>query len=148
MTTNSSPKPSEQGYVLNEQVGHLIRKAQQRHTAIFQQLSTDQQLTPIQFAALCVIVENGCSSLTELVKATDIDQATIRGVVSRLKKRELIELASDPEDQRKVLVQATVQGRAALSDMVPVAREITETTLEKLNPTERVALFHLLEKIT
>ncbi len=142
------PLPSDQGYVLNEQVGHLIRKAQQRHTAIFQQYCSDLQLTPIQFAALCVIVEKDSSSLTELVQATDIDQATIRGVVSRLKKQELIKLASDPNDQRKVMVQATAKGKKVLSQMVPVAQKITEKTLEKLNAPERVALFHLLEKIS
>ncbi|MGI9277994.1 MAG: MarR family winged helix-turn-helix transcriptional regulator [Endozoicomonas sp.] len=139
--------PSEQGYDLNEQVGHLIRKAHQRNSGIFQQYSIDKQLTPIQFAAMCVIVDNGSSSLTDLVRLTAIDQATIRGIVSRLNKRGLIELTSDPEDQRKVIVIATDSGRELIMNMIPAARQISEVTVEKLNPSEQIALTYLLRKI-
>ena len=139
--------PSNQGYSLTDQIGHLIRKAHQRNTAVFQQYSTDKQLTPIQFATLCVIADNGNSSLTDLVRIAAIDQATIRGIVSRLNKRGFIELTSDPKDQRKVIVMLTEAGRELLSEMVPVAKQISEATVEKLNPSERVALTFLLCKI-
>ena len=39
-------------YVLEDQVGHLLRRAHQRHAAIFQEMIGDAQLTPLQFAAL------------------------------------------------------------------------------------------------
>ncbi|WP_062268303.1 MarR family winged helix-turn-helix transcriptional regulator [Endozoicomonas arenosclerae] len=145
MTTIKTP--SEQGYSLKDQVGFLIRKAHQRNTAIFQQHSVDEQLTPIQFSALCVIADNDNSSLTDLVQITAIDQATIRGIVSRLKKRGLIELVSDPRDQRKVIVRATREGMMLLDEMVPIAKEISDITVEKLNPSEQVALTYLLKKI-
>jgi MarR family transcriptional regulator, lower aerobic nicotinate degradation pathway regulator len=139
--------PSAQGYRVSEQVGHLIRKLHQRHTAIFQQLSCDKQLTPMQFATLCIVLDNGPSSLTDLVKATAIDQATIRGVVNRLKARQLIELVSDPGDQRKVIVCVTAAGRELIQQMLPAAQAITEKTLENLDATERVALLFLLKKL-
>ncbi|WP_235009251.1 MarR family winged helix-turn-helix transcriptional regulator [Marinobacterium lutimaris] len=132
---------------MTEQIGHLIRKAHQRHTAIFQQLSCDKQLTPMQFAILCTVVDNGPSSQTELVRLTAIDQATIRGVISRLNKRGLIEFKSDPRDQRKVIVHITDEGKALVNNMIPRAFEITEKTLENLTGTERVALALLLNKM-
>ena len=43
-------------YQVTEQIGHLLRKAYQRHTAIFQQNACDAQLTSIQFVTLCAPV--------------------------------------------------------------------------------------------
>lgn len=140
-------RPADQGYNVTEQIGHLIRKSHQRHTAIFQQLSYDKQLTPIQFATLCSVLDNGPSSLTEIVKRTAIDQATIRGVVSRLKARHLIELVSDVADQRKVIVCVSEEGRKLVANMIPCAQEITEKTLKNLDLSERIALQFLLNKL-
>ncbi|MGE4533093.1 MarR family winged helix-turn-helix transcriptional regulator [Halomonas sp.] len=146
-TLSDHRTPAEQGYDFSEQVGHLLRKAYQRHTAIFQRHSCDKQLTAIQFVTLCTVMERGPSSLTEIVNATDIDPATIRGVIKRLKAREWITLSTDPSDQRKVMVIITESGEALVETMVPIAKEISDQTMSNLNPAERVALMHLLEKM-
>ena len=156
MTTDSAlqhsssgehPTPSRQGYDFSEQVGHLLRKAYQRHTSIFQRYSSDKQLTAIQFVTLCTVMERGPSSLTEIVNVTAIDPATIRGVIKRLKAREWITLTTDPKDQRKVMVVITESGAALVEEMVPSAKQISDQTMKNLNPAERVALMHLLEKM-
>lgn len=139
--------PAEQGYDFSEQVGHLLRKAYQRHTAIFQRHSCDKQLTAIQFVTLCTVMERGPSSLTEIVNATAIDPATIRGVIKRLKAREWITLTTDPSDQRKVMVVITEAGETLVETMVPIAKQISDQTMSNLNPAERIALMHLLEKM-
>lgn len=136
-----------EGYNVSEQVGHLIRRAHQRHTAIFQQYSCDEHLTPMQFSVLCSVLDQGSSSLTDIVRRTAIDQATIRGVVKRLKDRSLIELISDPSDNRKVIVCVTADGEQLITNMMPRAREITDKTLGKLDMSERIALKFLLGKI-
>lgn len=138
---------SELGYDFSEQVGHLLRKAYQRHTAIFQRYSIDKQLTAIQFVTLCTVMERGTSSLTDIVNATAIDPATIRGVIKRLKARAWVTLTTDPNDQRKVMVVITDAGEALVSSMVPIAKEISDQTMRNLNPAERVALLHLLDKM-
>ncbi|MGF1699463.1 MarR family transcriptional regulator [Photobacterium makurazakiensis] len=148
MNKNINNSLKEQGYILSEQVGHLIRKSYQKHTAIFQSLSYDEQLTSIQFATLCTIVDRGPSSLTELVNETDIDQATIRGVVKRLRARELIQRVQDTQDNRKVIITITPEGRELVEKMLPSAKKITEETLKNLNETEKVAFLFLLKKIT
>ena len=60
-------------YQVTEQIGHLLRKAYQRHTAIFQQNACDAQLTSIQFVTLCALRDQGPSSQAELIKATAVD---------------------------------------------------------------------------
>ncbi|MBN9324140.1 MAG: MarR family transcriptional regulator, partial [Delftia acidovorans] len=82
----------QDGYHFSDQIGHLLRRVYQRHTALFQQYIPDSQLTAAQFVVLCSVRDNSGSSLADIVKATVIDQATIRGVVDRLKQRELVQV--------------------------------------------------------
>ena len=139
--------PGEADYVFSDQIGHLLRRAYQRHLAIFQRNACDPQLTSVQFVTLCAIRDNGPISLIELVKSTAIDQATIRGIVDRLKARGLINQTSDPQDRRKVINCLTDEGRKMLEDMVPCAKRISELTMGQLNPAERLAVTHVLRKM-
>jgi DNA-binding MarR family transcriptional regulator len=91
--------------------------------------------------------DHGPSSLTELVKATAVDQATIRGIVERLKARELITLEPDPEDRRKVIVGLSADGDRLVQQTVPCAARISELTMSNLNPAEQVAVLFLLRKM-
>ncbi|GAC1042806.1 MarR family winged helix-turn-helix transcriptional regulator [Rhizobium sp. No.120] len=136
------------GYQVTEQVGHLLRKAYQRHLAIFQENASDPDLTSVQFVTLCTLHDRGPSSQAELVKATSVDQATIRGIVERLKARGLINLSKDAADGRKVIISLLAKGEAVLRSMYPNAHIISEKTMGRLNPAERVALLFLLKKIT
>lgn len=134
-------------YHFSEQIGHLLRRAYQRHVAIFQQHILDSQLTAAQFVTMCAIQEHGTCSLSDIVKTTAIDQATIRGIIERLKLRELIVLSHDAADRRKVLVTLSDAGVSLVGSTVPHAADITEATFGSLNPAERVAITYLLRKM-
>lgn len=138
----------DDGYAFTEQVGHLLRRAYQRHVAIFQQTIPDSQLTAAQFVVMCAVREQGSCSLSEIARATAIDQATVRGIIERLKARELIVVSHDATDRRKVVVLVTPAGLALIDETVPFARDITEQTFGDLNPAERVALLFLLRKMS
>ncbi|WP_250516108.1 MarR family winged helix-turn-helix transcriptional regulator [Caballeronia sp. INDeC2] len=134
-------------YRFNEQIGHLLRRAYQRHVAIFQQAIPDSQLTAAQFVTLCAVRDQQGASLNDIAKITAIDQATIRGVVERLQTRGLIVVARDANDGRKVTVTTTEEGNALVERTVPFAHDITEQTFGPLNPAERVAMIYLLRKM-
>ncbi|EJO33333.1 MarR family winged helix-turn-helix transcriptional regulator [Achromobacter marplatensis] len=138
---------TKDGYLFSDQIGHLLRRVYQRHTALFQQYIPDSQLTAAQFVVLCSVRDNGASSLADLVKATVIDQATVRGVVDRLKQRELVQVDHDPIDRRKVVINLTPIGQELVAQMEPFAKQITESTYGNLNPAERLALDFLLTKM-
>lgn len=137
----------EEPYVFSDQIGHLLRRAYQKHLTIFQDHACDGQLTSMQFATLCAMRDQGPSSQTELVRATAIDQATIRPIIDKLKNRNLVELSSSARDRRKVIISLTDDGQDLLDRMIPCARDITEMTQSKLNAAERTALTYLLRKI-
>lgn len=150
----SENKPTEKpacsgvsDYDFSEQVGHLLRRAYQRHTALFQQFIPDTQLTAAQFVVLCAVRDCGACSLSEIVKRTAIDQATVRGVIDRLKSRKLLWVRHDDADRRKVLVSLTPGGLELVQGMVPFAFDITEKTFAGFNPAERLALMYLLNKM-
>lgn len=150
MTKNTRRSPSApvpENYDFSEQVGHLLRRAYQRHTALFQQIIPDTQLTAAQFVVLCAIRDCGACSLSQIVKHTAIDQATIRGVIDRLKVRQFVSVRHDEIDRRKVLVSLTDAGAGLVESMVPFAFEITEKTFAGFNPAERMALVYLLNKM-
>jgi DNA-binding MarR family transcriptional regulator len=141
-------KVNAHGYAFVDQVGHLLRKAYQRHAALFQQTIPDSQLTAAQFVTLCAVDERGGCSMSEIVKATAIDQATIRGIVDRLKARGLLAVTHDDTDRRKVVVRLTEPGSILLDRTIPYAHKITEMTLAELNAAERVAIVYLLRKMS
>jgi MarR family transcriptional regulator, lower aerobic nicotinate degradation pathway regulator len=139
--------PSASKYDFSAQVGHLLRRAYQRHTALFQRFIPDSQLTVAQFVVLCALRDHGGSSMTDLVRVTVIDQATIRGVIDRLRTRGLVQVEPDPTDGRKVVLTLTPAGTQVVAGTVPSAQTITEQTFGPLNAAERVALLFLLQKM-
>lgn len=134
-------------YVFSDQVGFLMRRAYQKHLAIFQRYAVDPQLTAVQLSTLCSLRDRGPSSQMSLVQATAVDQATIRGIIDRLRSRGLIALSTSSEDKRKVIAELTPAGGALVDAMIPQAHIVTEKTMESLNPAERIALVFLLRKL-
>ena len=133
-------------YRLQEQVGHILRKAHQRHVAIFS--SQISELTPPQFAALAKLGDLGECSQNQLGQLVAMDAATVKGVVDRLKLRGLVAVAEDNEDRRRIVVSLTPVGRDMLARLVPVASKITSDTLQPLTKRESQALLRLLSKIS
>jgi DNA-binding MarR family transcriptional regulator len=122
-------------YRLDEQVGFVMRRAMQRHLSIFGSFIAD--FTPTQFAALAKLYELGAVSQNDLGRQTAMDSATMKGVVDRLAKRDLVETRPDPDDQRRILIELSAAGRAAYLANEGAARAITEETLQ---PAQFLAL--------
>src|SRR5215467_4719631 len=83
---DSVSDPDAPDYVLDAQIGFLLRVAMQRHTAIFMSRMVEQ-LTQTQFAALAKLYEVGACSQNQLGRLIYLDAATIKGVVDRLQAR-------------------------------------------------------------
>ena len=68
---------SKDSYDFHDQVGHLLRRAYQRHVSIFQEAIPDSDLTAAQFVTLCAVKERQGCSLNDIVKATAIDPRSL-----------------------------------------------------------------------
>jgi DNA-binding MarR family transcriptional regulator len=140
------PETAADEYRLEDQVGFVLRKAHQRHVAIFASHIGD--LTPPQFAALAKLHEIGPTSQNQLGASIAMDAATVKGVIDRLKARGLVELARHEGDKRRLLVALTADGRELVAQLIPRAEAITLETLEPLSEREAAALLRLLAKLT
>ena len=139
-------KPARPSYVLDEQIGFILRQVWQRHAAIFvRDIGTN--LTPTQWAALSKLAETGPCSQNQLGRLTAMDVATIKGVIDRLTARGLTETSPDPEDRRRLLVSLTRAGQQLAEKAAPNALAISRETLAPLDARERETLVALLNKL-
>jgi DNA-binding MarR family transcriptional regulator len=142
--TTTPTEPTD--YILEDQVGFVMRRATQRHLALFSQMIPD--LTSTQFAALSKLCELGQVSQNALGRATAMDAATIKGVVDRLRNKGYLTSARDPNDQRRILLQPSDQGREAFETLVASAHQVTAETLAPLSADEQETFLRLLTKLT
>ena len=133
-------------YVLDEQVGFLLRVAMQRHTSIFTSRMIDG-LTQTQFAALAKLYEVGPCSQNHLGRLIYLDAATIKGVVDRLNARGLVTALNDPKDRRRRAVALTDRGRQVTEAAQRVAAEITAATLAAFSQEEQQTVVAMLRKL-
>ncbi len=134
-------------YLLGEQIGHLLRKAYQRHIAIFQQTMGENGLTAVQFAVMVTIHDAGTVALTRISQVTAIDLATLRGIVARLSERGLVVVEHNASDRRQRLASLTALGVELVRRDLPTAARITDLTLEPLDACERIAAIQVLKKL-
>ena len=141
------PRPATTGrYVMEDQVGFLMRVAMQRHTSIFTSRMVGD-LTQTQFAALAKLAEVGTCSQNHLGRLIYLDAATIKGVVDRLRIRRLVTLDGDPTDRRRSMISLTRAGRRVAEKAVAVAHRITAETLIPLKRPEQRQVVRLLKKL-
>ena len=138
--------PDAGGYRLQDQIGFILRKAHQRHVAIFASHIAD--LTPPQFAALAKLRDMGETSQNQLGMLIAMDAATVKGVIDRLAARGLVQLSKHEVDKRRLQVRLTDEGRRVVDELVPLAQKITEGTLGPLTEKDAATLVGLLAKIS
>ena len=146
VATKRSVKPAKPAYVLDEQIGFILRQVSQRHAVIFaRDIGID--LTPTQWAALAKLQETGPCSQNQLGRLTAMDVATIKGVIDRLTARGLTETSPDPEDGRRLLVSLSRAGQQLAEKGAANALAISRETLAPLDTKERDMLMTLLNKL-
>jgi DNA-binding MarR family transcriptional regulator len=143
---SSKPEALPTGYELDEQIGFRLRIATQRHTSIFAEKMIEG-LTPTQFAALAKLLEVGPCSQNHLGRLIYLDASTIKGVVDRLKARNLLTTSDDSSDRRRRAIALTDKGRRAAEAATKVAAQITAKTLAPLTTEEQRAIVRILKKL-
>jgi DNA-binding MarR family transcriptional regulator len=133
-------------YVMENQVGFLMRVAMQRHTSIFMSLMA-HDLTQTQFAALAKLVEVGTCSQNQLGRLIYLDANTVKGVVDRLRMRKLVTIENSPKDRRRSMIAVSKIGYRVAEEATAIAHQITKATLAPLRPMEQRQIVRLLQKM-
>lgn len=133
-------------YVLDDQIGFILRLASQRHSAIFQRHAT-HGLTAPQFSVMIRLHDHGTCSQNHLGRLTGLDVATVKGVVDRLSAKGLVSTGADASDKRLTMLKLTPAGRSMIPALQRTGTGVTEETVAALTQAEQKTLLRLLKRI-
>jgi MarR family transcriptional regulator, lower aerobic nicotinate degradation pathway regulator len=133
-------------YLLDEQIGFILRQAYQRNSLLFAGQFADE-LTPTQWAAIAKLGEVGGCSQNHLGRLIAMDAATVKGVIDRLMRRGLVESAPSPTDRRRLLLTLSANGRKAYERGAARALQVSASTLQPLKAGEQATLLRLLKRL-
>lgn len=140
-------QPEAEGFVLDEQVAHLLRRAHQRASALFLTVLAEAQLTPTQFFAMARLHEMGKLSQNRLGRLAAMDPATIQGVIRRLHERGYIVRLADPTDRRRMVLSLSPQGQETVVRLLGAANRVGDEIVAPLSPEEQSVFIGLLKKL-
>ena len=100
---------------------------------------------PARLSAMSVLVFGGPKTLGELAAAEQVKPPTMSRIVAGLARDRLVEVASDPEDARRMRIRATPKGEAMLWQGRQRRVEYLASQLQLLKPEELTALQDSLE---
>ncbi|WGT51157.1 MULTISPECIES: MarR family winged helix-turn-helix transcriptional regulator [Thioclava] len=128
--------------------GHLIRRLNQRSTAVFQKRIKDAplELTSVQFAALDALSREPGMDQAQLAARIAYDRATIGDVVKRLVQKGLVERTVSETDRRARSLHLSPKGAEALEGARPVVTRLQAEILEGLSEEEAAQFIVLARK--
>jgi DNA-binding MarR family transcriptional regulator len=132
--------------VLSKFTGSLVRRAQQRHLAVWQsEVSTE--ITSVQYAALEILHRTPGVNQRQLGDELDVDRSTIADLVARMVRNELIERSDDPVDKRSYVLFLTSEGKKQLAALRPHVEQVERILTAKLTAAEARELRRLLSAL-
>jgi len=135
------------GYELSSHPAHVIRRAHQRATMLFQEMIGEHDLTPTQMAALATIMKHGELSQNELGRRTAMDPSTISIVIRKLLKDGLVVRSASTADQRLSLVRLTDEGIRFTLPLLSKSVAVGNRVLAPLEPSERARFMEMLFRV-
>jgi DNA-binding MarR family transcriptional regulator len=143
LSTAKLPTKPDNLNALSRYTGSLVRRAQQRHVAVWlSEVSTD--ITSVQFAALAVLQQMPGINQRRLGDELDLDRSTIADLVARMARHGLIERSDDPDDKRSNILFLSAAGKKQFTALRPRVEGIERILTGALTPQESAELRRLL----
>ena|ERR1700722_11022465 len=127
--------------------GHLLRRAQQVHAAVFAEVVSEAQLTTPQFAVLAALRSSPEIDQVRLSQRLAIDRSTIADIANRLEERGIIRRRRDSQDGRRNLLSLTAAGLAVYDLAAPQVIEVGQRLLAPLSEKDRKTFLECLTSV-
>ncbi len=127
--------------------GFFIRRLHQIHVAMFLQGCEEFDITPVQYAIVCVLYNGAILDQRTLAAKIGVDRNTAADVVRRLNRRGLVSHTKSKNDRRAKLAQITEEGKRVVERVYPHMRRAQERFVEPLTPEENDQFNYLIEKL-
>ena len=124
-----------------------LAKANQIGSRFLGQKVAKLNITPVQALVLGFLRDEDRITSSELGKRTELDSATLTGIIDRLEAAELIERRGNPADRRSIHVHLTERGRLLGAKAVRLITEANVKFLEMLTEQERGELRRIIKKL-
>lgn len=119
------------------QPAYLIRRAQQIANAVFKEEFDDLDLTPVQYSVLLIAHVHPKSDQARIAGLAAIDRTSCWRAIEALRKREVLNVEVNEEDQRRQEVILSSRGEALVEVAVARSRRVQQRLLKALPPDER-----------
>lgn len=124
-----------------------LSKASQLAIRFLSQKVSGLSITPVQAMVLGFLHDQDRIASGELGKKTDLDSATLTGILDRLEAAGLIERKGNPVDRRAIQIHLTEKGRKTGQEVVRLIDEANVDFLKALSISEKQEMFRLIGKI-
>ncbi|MGW6719633.1 MarR family winged helix-turn-helix transcriptional regulator [Streptomyces sp. NPDC054995] len=131
---------------LEAYVGHLIRRAEQKHTALWS-AQVSREVTSQQFAVLNALAASPGIDQRTLAAATSLDRSTVNIILRRLTDHAYVSQNRDPEDRRRTVLRLTAEGIRLIETLIPRAQSINSELLQVLPAGDREAALRILRRL-
>ncbi|MDH6239919.1 MarR family winged helix-turn-helix transcriptional regulator [Aurantimicrobium minutum] len=137
---------SEETREPQKHTGFLLRRAQQKHVATWQE-TISGDTTSVQYNILAVLNRRPGSAQKELCEELDIDRSTIADVCTRMEKNGLVTRVPAEDDRRRNVLELTELGQRELARLRPLVEEVQRGLTSPLSAEEHQELRRLLAKL-
>jgi MarR family transcriptional regulator, organic hydroperoxide resistance regulator len=124
-----------------------LAKAAQTGSRFWSQKVAALNLTATQAMVLRFLFDRDEVNSSELGSRTELDSATLTGILDRLKAAGIIERRPNPTDRRAIHIHLTEKGRRAAKEIFRLVGVANTEFLGGLNPSEEKELRRLLDKV-
>ena len=132
---------------LHRSPAHLLHRAGQCASEIFDAEIGEAGLTPRQLAVLIAISELEGTNQAALVERTGVDRSTLSEMIGRLERKGFLRRRRTKADARAYAVQLTPGGRHVLRKAEPLAKRVDETLLQALPEKQRAQFLAALQSV-
>lgn len=126
--------------------GLLIRRAQQKHVALWLEL-VSAEITGPQFGVLAALHKWPGMSQADLCLELDLDRSTIADLIGRMVDRGIVTRDDHAEDKRRYALTLSELGENEFRQLEPKVAALDEALTKKLNQDEHDELQRLLKLV-
>ena len=148
------PRPDDDGGLslrehtsLWSRPGFLVRRLHQIHVAMFMEELAEDQVTPIQYGLLSILVDLPGIDQFSVAEELGIDRANVADVLKRLESRRLVLRIVDPHNKRRKICLATREGAEFVEKYRSRMQNAQRRLLDPLTAAERASFVELLHKL-
>ncbi len=124
-----------------------LAKANQLASRFLSQKVAELNLTPIQALVLGFLHAEDQITSSELGRKTELDSATLTGILDRLEAAGFIERKNNPEDRRSIHIHLTPKGTALSKEAIQVIATANIEFLQVLTKEQKRDLFDIIKKL-